>query len=64
MWTVRDQIQGYQFLRRRAVSALLAGDANNPVPPTRRLLLSYALGLAVTFLVVAAFGVFSLMRHH
>lgn len=64
MWTVRDQIQGYQFLRRRLVSALFAGDANNPVPPSRRLMLSYALGLAVTFLVVAALGVFGLLRHH
>jgi hypothetical protein len=64
MWTVRDQIQGYQFLRRRLISALLTGDANNPVPPSRRLMMSYGLGLAIVFLVVAGLGIFGLMRHH
>ena len=44
MWTVRDQIQAYQFLRRRLVSALQTGDANNPVSPSRRLMLAYAVG--------------------
>ena len=29
MWTISDQIQAYQFLRRRLVSALQTGDANN-----------------------------------
>ncbi|GIH21040.1 type VII secretion protein EccB [Rugosimonospora africana] len=64
MWTVKDQIQGYQFLRRRLVSALVSGDANNPLPPSRRLMLSYTIGLAVTFLVIAGLGVLGLMRHH
>ena len=31
MWTERDQIQAYQFLRRRLVSALTVADANHPV---------------------------------
>jgi hypothetical protein len=62
MWTARDQLQGYQFLRRRLVSALLTGDANNRIPPSRRLMLSYALGLALMLLVVAVFGVIGVLR--
>lgn len=63
MWTARDQLQGYQFLRRRLVSALQTGDANNPVPPARRLMLSYALGLALMLLIVGGFGVYGLLRN-
>jgi hypothetical protein len=62
MWTARDQLQGYQFLRRRLVSALQTGDANNPVPPSRRLMLGYALGLALTLLVVAGLGLYGVLR--
>lgn len=57
MWTQRDQIQAYQFLRRRLVSALVVADANHPISPTRRLVIGGALGLAVTVLVVAGFGI-------
>jgi hypothetical protein len=62
MWTARDQLQGYQFLRRRLVSALVTGDANNPVPPSRRLMLAYALGFAIMLLAVAGIGVYSLVK--
>lgn len=62
MWTARDQLQGYQFLRRRLISALLTGDANNPAPPSRRLMLAYALGFALMLLVVAGFGVYGLLK--
>jgi hypothetical protein len=62
MWTARDQLQGYQFLRRRLISALLTGDANNPVPPNRRLMLAYALGLALMLLVVAGFGIYGVLK--
>ncbi|MEC3978324.1 type VII secretion protein EccB [Amycolatopsis sp. H20-H5] len=62
MWTQRDQIQAYQFLRRRLVSALVAADANHPVAPNRRLVLGIALGLAVAVLVTAAFGVIGLLK--
>ncbi len=36
MWSRRDQLQAYQFLRRRLVSAVLVGDANHPESPSKR----------------------------
>lgn len=62
MWTQRDQIQAYQFLRRRLVSALVAADANHPVSPSRRLILGTAVGVGVTLLVTAVFGVVGLLK--
>jgi type VII secretion protein EccB len=61
VWTQRDQIQAYQFLRRRLVSALVSADANHPVPPARRLAVGTGVGLAVTFLVAAVFGIIGLL---
>src|SRR5215813_7304113 len=57
MWTQRDQIQAYQFLRRRLVSALVVADANHPVSPSRRIVMGSALGVAATVLVVGGFGI-------
>ncbi|MDT8914348.1 type VII secretion protein EccB [Amycolatopsis sp. PS_44_ISF1] len=62
MWTQRDQIQAYQFLRRRLVSALVAADANHPTSPSRRLVLGTVLGLGVAVLVTAVFGVIGLLN--
>jgi hypothetical protein len=62
VWTQRDQIQAYQFLRRRLVSALVAADANHPVSPSRRLILGTAVGIGVTLLVTAVFGVIGLLK--
>ncbi|ATY10613.1 type VII secretion protein EccB [Amycolatopsis sp. AA4] len=61
MWTQRDQIQAYQFLRRRLVSALVAADANHPVSPSRRLVLGTVLGVGAALLVTAVFGVIGLV---
>ncbi|TDP95058.1 type VII secretion protein EccB [Labedaea rhizosphaerae] len=61
MWTQRDQIQAYQFLRRRLVSALVAADANHPTSPSKRLVLGVVLGLAGTLLAAAVFGVIGLL---
>jgi type VII secretion protein EccB len=61
MWTQKDRIQAYQFLRRRLVSALVAADANDPVSPSKRLMLGTAIGLAVTVLVAAVFGIIGLL---
>lgn len=61
MWAQRDQLQAYQFLRRRVVSALVAGDANHPASPSRRLLVGCAVGLACALLVTAGFGVYGLL---
>jgi len=62
MWTQRDQLQAYQFLRRRIVSALQFGDANHPAAPARRVLVSTATGLGCALLVTAGFGVYGLLR--
>ncbi|MGW1680355.1 type VII secretion protein EccB [Saccharopolyspora sp. NPDC002376] len=61
MWTQRDQIQAYRFLRRRLVSALVSADANHPVAPAKRVVLGTALGLAVALLISAVFGVIGLL---
>jgi type VII secretion protein EccB len=62
VWTQRDQIQAYQFLRRRLVSALVSADANHPVSPSRRLVLGTVLGLGVALLITAVFGVIGLLK--
>jgi type VII secretion protein EccB len=61
MWTQKDRIQAYQFLRRRLVSALVQADANDPVSPSKRLVLGTAIGLAVAVLVAAVFGIIGLL---
>jgi ESX secretion system ATPase EccB len=61
MWTQKDRIQAYQFLRRRLVSALVAADANDPVSPSKRLILGTAIGIAVAVLASAVFGVIGLL---
>jgi ESX secretion system ATPase EccB len=61
VWTQRDQIQAYQFLRRRLVSALVAADANHPVSPSKRLVLGTVLGLAAALLATAVFGIIGLL---
>ncbi|MHA3703208.1 type VII secretion protein EccB [Jatrophihabitans sp. YIM 134969] len=62
MWTQRDQIQAYQFLRRRMVSALTLGDANAPTSPSRRTVLATVLGVVATVLLLAGFGIFAVIR--
>jgi type VII secretion protein EccB len=62
MWTQRDQLQAYQFLRRRLVSALQTGDANHPVSPARRLVVGIAVGAACALLIAAGFGIYGLLR--
>jgi type VII secretion protein EccB len=62
VWTQRDQIQAYQFLRRRLVSALVAGDANHPTSPSRRLVLGTILGIGAAVLTTAVFGIIGLLN--
>src|SRR5690349_19751744 len=62
MWTQRHQLQAYQFLRRRLVSALQTGDANHPVPPSRRVVLSAAAGTTCAVLVAAGFAIYGAVR--
>jgi len=61
VWTERDQIQAYQFLRRRLVSALVTSDPNHPTPPHRRLVMGTVLGTVATMLTAAGFGVSGMM---
>ena len=61
MWTERDQIQAYQFLRRRLVSALVTSDPNHPTPPHRRLVMGTVLGTVATMLTAAGFGISGMM---
>ena len=62
MWTQRDQLQAYQFMRRRMVSALQAGDANLRHPPNRRVLLCFAIGAMCALLIVTVFAVLGIFR--
>jgi type VII secretion protein EccB len=57
MWSRRDQLQAYQFLRRRLVSAVLLGDANHPESPSRRSVMSTVTGVVVTLLLLAGIGI-------
>jgi len=57
MWTQRDQLQAYQFMRRRMVTALQAGDANLRQPPNRRVLLCFAIGAMCAVLIITVFAV-------
>ncbi|TDV54995.1 type VII secretion protein EccB [Actinophytocola oryzae] len=61
MWTQKDRIQAYQFLRRRLVSSLVSADANDPRSPSKRVVLGTAIGLAVALLVSAVFGIIGLL---
>jgi type VII secretion protein EccB len=61
MWTQKDRIQAYQFLRRRLISALVSADANDPKSPSKRVILGTAIGLAVALLVSAVFGIIGLL---
>lgn len=61
MWTERDQIQAYQFLRRRLVSALVTSDPNHPTSPHRRLVMGTVLGAVATMLTAAGFGISGMM---
>lgn len=62
MWSRRDQIQAYQFLRRRIVSAVLVGDANHADSPTRLQSRSTITGFAAMVLMLAGFGVYGYLR--
>ena len=62
MWTTRDQIQAYQFLRRRHVSALLTGDENHPASPSRRLVFGYLVGATCMVLAVVGFAIYGVLR--
>ncbi|MGL5809800.1 MAG: type VII secretion protein EccB, partial [Nocardioides sp.] len=62
MWTRRDQLQAYQFLRRRLVSALVFREANHAESPSKRLISATVTGLVLALLIMAGFGVYGLFK--
>ena len=62
MWTQRDQLQAFQFLRRRIVSAMQFGDANHPVAPGRRVIVATASGLGAMLLISGGFLVLGVLH--
>jgi Type VII secretion system ESX-1, transport TM domain B len=62
MWTQRDQLQAYRFLRRRAVSALRFGDANSAVAPSRRVGLGTVVGVLCAVVAAGAVGGYGFLR--
>jgi len=58
----RDQLQAYQFLRRRIVAALLSGEPDSPEAPMRRIVRTAFAGAMIAVLVAAGFAVFGVIR--
>lgn len=58
----REQIRAYRFVTRRIVTALLGGDPDSADPPMRRAGLTTFASAMVAALVLAAFGVYGLVR--
>ncbi|NUT46129.1 MAG: type VII secretion protein EccB [Saccharothrix sp.] len=57
----RDQLQAQQFLLRRVVSALIAGESDPEQPPLRRAASSAFAGIALAVVVLAGFGVYGMV---
>src|SRR4051794_24486691 len=64
LWNRRDQVQAYQFLRRRLVAAFTQGDPNSNERPGRRLTVSALAGTGIAVLALAASGVLGIVRHN
>ncbi len=58
----RDQLQAYQFLRRRIVAALLSGEPESPEAPMRRIVRTAFAGTMIAALIAAGFGVFGVIK--
>lgn len=58
----KEQLQAYQFLRRRIGAALLAGEPDTLDPPMRRVVRTSFAGLMVGVIIIAVFGVYGLLR--
>jgi type VII secretion protein EccB len=62
MLTRRDQLQSYQFGLQRVVSALVMRETDPLTPPFRRFLVAGFSSMVAACLVIAAFGVYGLLR--
>lgn len=58
----RDQLQAYQFLRHRIVSALLSGEPESVESPMRRIVRTSFAGLMVAVIALAVFGIIGLLK--
>ncbi|PZS28601.1 MAG: type VII secretion protein EccB [Pseudonocardiales bacterium] len=58
----RDQLQAYQFLRHRIVSALLSGEPESVESPMRRIVRTSFAGLMVAVIALAVFGIIGLIK--
>jgi hypothetical protein len=59
----RNQIRAYQFLRRRAVAALLSGDPDDRGGQLRRISRTTFAGVMIAILLVTAFLLYGTLRH-
>lgn len=62
MPTRREQLQGYRFVTRRIVGAMLSGEPESTVLPMRRLGLAAFASLMVGVIVFAGVGVYGVLR--
>lgn len=62
MFTRRDQLQSYQFLMQRVVSALSIRDTDPVTPPFRRFIVSAACGVVAAALIMAGAGIYGLIN--
>lgn len=62
MPTRREQLQGYRFVTRRIVSAMLSGEPENSALPMRRLGLAAFASVMVAVVIFAAVGVYGVLR--
>lgn len=58
----KEQLQAYQFLRRRIGAALLSGEPDTLDPPMRRVVRTSFAGIMVGAIVVAVFGLYGVFR--
>ncbi len=58
----KEQLQAYQFLRRRIGSALMSGEPDTSDPPMQRVGRTSFAGIMVGVLIAAGFGVYGLLR--
>lgn len=62
MPTRREQLQGYRFVTRRIVSAMLSGEPESTVLPMRRLGLAAFASVMIATIVFAGVGVYGILR--
>lgn len=62
MQSRRDQVQSYQFLIQRVISAFVMRETDPLTPPFRRFVIAGFASFIVASLVIAGFGIYGLLR--